>query len=558
MDSRPVAELAVSAFQNLDFPIIVVDEVGKIVIASQGAQLLVPKLMDRSEDMSILDLLVEPPPVFSDWLDEACSNSSVRFRAGTTGATSTILVKATPWSDLLPAAKLWILSLHKEESISRQKYEREILLRISSVPIPEMTGEGHPLTPQEPEGCPITHELIQMVVNYLGGQAGLLLRMEGRRRLSVIGQCGFSPDTMAALLSRLEEKDLFTLPADGILRNAAGNGFPFSLYEEDDVEGFLQEVANFVPFVCRGFWVDGITGFGAGITMFPFPPDHVARQFATDAYVRLGRHLETITYNNQMFDAYLKLQSTQEQIIQSGKMAAIGELATGMAHELRQPVTAINNFFTTIFDFLEAGRFERLRDRVDDYRERSRRNIDRLTGIIDHLRTFGRQESINFQPTDFEAFITEIFNTLLDSQLSQENITVNREIPADLPLIEMDGPRIEQVILNLVSNARDALEDVPNPTITIGLTRNDPNVEISISDNGPGIAEEIMDKVLNPFFTTKAAGKGTGLGLSLSHSIIEGHNGSLQIENCRDGGACFKIELPIKQPKQEDAIPMVK
>ena len=223
MVSRPYAELAVSAFKNLDFPVIVVDEVGKVVAASPGAQSLVPKLLDRSEDLSILDILVEPPPVFSDWLNEARFNSSVRFRSGSTGASSTILVKATPWVDLLPEAKLWILSLHKEESISRQKYEREILLRISSVPIPEMTGEGQPLTPQQPEGCPITRELMQMIVHYLGGQAGLLLRMEDKRRLSVIGQCGFPPDTMATLLSRLEEKDLLTLPADGILRNAAGN-----------------------------------------------------------------------------------------------------------------------------------------------------------------------------------------------------------------------------------------------------------------------------------------------------------------------------------------------
>ena len=487
-----------------------------------------------------------------------------------------------------------------------------------------------------------------MIVNYLGGRSGMLFQLEDGHHLSVIGQCGISPREFSGLLSQIEGSELLKVPKEGMLRNAACNGFPYSLNEHDDPEALIETLLELLPFKSRGIWVDGISGFGVVVTFFSESPDHAMRQFATDAYVRLGRHLETSTYHNKLYNAYLKLQNTQEQMVQSSKMAAIGELATGMAHELRQPVTAINNFFTTIFDNLESERYEKLREHLGEYRsespdhamrqfatdayvrlgrhletstyhnklynaylklqntqeqmvqsskmaaigelatgmahelrqpvtainnffttifdnleseryeklrehlgeyrERSHRNIERLSRIIDHLRTFGRQEPSQIRPTDMNALLDEIFEAFLNAKLAKHNFKIQRECPPNLPMVEIDGPRIEQVILNLISNACDALEGVPDPTITVGLSSDEEILCVEISDNGHGIPEQWIDKLLDPFFTTKAAGKGTGLGLSVSHGIVEGHNGRLLFQNRPEGGASFWIELPLRQP----------
>jgi histidine kinase len=226
-----------------------------------------------------------------------------------------------------------------------------------------------------------------------------------------------------------------------------------------------------------------------------------------------------------------------------------------MAHELRQPVTAITNFLTTILDQVETGRTEKIKERLDEYRIRSRRNIDRLSRIIDHLRTFGRQDSLTILPTELRGYIDEIFSTFLDAQLAGDGIAVSKHIPAELPMVEIDRPRMEQVILNLISNARGALEGIEAPKIEIRAEAANGKLRLSVGDNGHGISQEHFDKVLNPFFTTKPVGRGTGIGLSISHGIVKGHQGELHIANNEEGGACFTVEVPITQPKKGDGEP---
>lgn len=546
-ESLEKSKLVEHIFRALDFPVVVVTEDGRIVTVSPGAELLMPALMTRGAGASFLEYLAEKPDNFRLWLKEAEYSSAARIGSMREGVSASILVKAAPCEALSTVEKLWVLSLHREESFSRQKYEREILLRISSVPIPEMAAEGSSFTADSPESGPITRDLLSMVMNYLGGHNGLLMKIDDHRRISIIGQSGFTPGEIAAMLKLLSDGELMFAVEDGLLCNACRDGFPYSLDDQDNLEPPLKNICEQLPFKHAGIWIDGISGFGVALTFFRDTPDHTLRQFATDAYVRLGRHLETCVYSNQLLDAYLQLKNSQEQIIQAGKMAAIGEMATGMAHELRQPVTAISNFTSTIFDYLEKKQYQKLQERLDDFRERTRRNIERLTRIIDHLRIFGRQEVENFQSTDMHALIDEILDTFLNSQLSRHNIALIKFINPDQTHLEMDGPRIEQVILNLMANAVDALEGVPEPAITISLASSEDTMRFSISDNGPGIPPEIINRILDPFFTTKAAGKGTGLGLSVSHGIVKGHNGEIYIENLPNGGVCFVVELPLRQ-----------
>ena len=554
--TRISLDSVLALFRAFDFPMLIVSREGLILAASKGTSSIVPDFGDDLEGQVLGDLLQERPEPFSAWLDEARLIKTVRFREQIEEEAPDILVTAQPLQETAWAAGPWVLTLRRKDNFFRQKYEREILLRIASVPIPEMTEEGYPLTGSEADRCPITRDLLTMISQYLTADCALILRRGPQGDLEPIGQCGISRETLTAVAERLKRRESTGESAEDVLGSAAGDGLVYVLSPINLPDKVLGEVISCLPVPCREIWVDGISGFGVVLTFFSRLPSRVTRQFATDAFLRLGRHLESATYSNTMYETYLKLQETQEQMIQSSKMAAIGELATGMAHELRQPVTAINNFLSNVFDFLESGRFEKLAERLEEYRERSFRNVNRLMRIIDHLRTFGRQDTAQFQATEIRPFLEEIFQTFLHAQLVHLNIQVCWEVPWDLPPVEIDPPRIEQVFLNLIANARDALEHTPNPIIIITAGLRGDRLVLAVSDNGPGIPEANLDKVLNPFFTTKEVGKGTGVGLSVSHGIIKGHHGSLEIKNCPEGGASFIIELPLKQPAHTgDGIP---
>ena len=557
--TRISLDSVLALFRAFDFPMLIVSREGLILAASRGTNSIVPGFGTDLEGEALGDLLQEPPETFAAWLDEARLIKTVRFREQNEEDAPYILVTAQPLQERAWAAGPWVLTLRRKDNFFRQKYEREILLRIASVPIPEMTEEGNPLPGEEADRCPITRDLLTMISQYLTADCALILRLGPQGTLEPIGQCGFSREMLIAVAERLKGRGNTGDAAEDVLDSAAGDGLVYVLSPINLPDKVLGELISCLPFACREIWVDGISRFGAVLTFFSKLPSRVTRQFATDAFLRLGRHLESATYSNNMYKTYLELQETQEQMIQSSKMAAIGELATGMAHELRQPVTAINNFLSNVFDLLEAGRFEKLTERLEEYRKRSLRNVNRLMRIIDHLRTFGRQDTVQFQATEIRPFLEEVYQTFLHAQLTHKNIQFCWEVPWDLPQVEIDPPRIEQVFLNLIANARDALENTPNPVITISADLRGDRLSLAVSDNGPGIPEPILDKILNPFFTTKEVGKGTGVGLSVSHGIVKGHHGNLEIKNCPEGGATFIIDLPLKQPAQSgDSPPMVK
>ncbi|MCZ6729643.1 MAG: hypothetical protein O7C61_08025 [SAR324 cluster bacterium] len=229
-DTRSDTSLLLSSFKNLDFPVIVVGEDGGIMTASQGAQFLLPVLISGGVEDNFLNLLVEPPLNFLDWLHGCQESRAVRLRQPNGTIAGGVSIKALPVAGLPNAQSLWVLNLHQKESFSRQKYEREILLRIASVPISEMASEGIPLTSESPQQCPITRELLDMITKYVTGNAALLLRRENSRSLAVIGQCGFPGDDLARLLGRLEGGEMGNLN-QGVLAEAAASGFTYSLLQ---------------------------------------------------------------------------------------------------------------------------------------------------------------------------------------------------------------------------------------------------------------------------------------------------------------------------------------
>ncbi|MGA2958857.1 MAG: Cache 3/Cache 2 fusion domain-containing protein [Thermodesulfobacteriota bacterium] len=237
-----------------------------------------------------------------------------------------------------------------------------------------------------------------------------------------------------------------------------------------------------------------------------------------------------------------ELKKAQAHLIQAGKMRALGELVAGVAHELNNPLMAADTFLHVIRENL---------DKENENQNRLgliQRCHERIAKIINHLRDFSRQSKFAFRKMDINE---PIENALLitGQQLLNHGIRVIKNFSPNLPKIWGDVNQLEQVFLNLMSNARDAMgkmERKKELTISTGLiSRNGWNdMEISFKDTGSGIPEENLDKIFEPFFSTKEVGKGTGLGLSICYGIIEAHGGHIEVESKLDEGTTFRVILP--------------
>jgi PAS domain S-box-containing protein len=244
-----------------------------------------------------------------------------------------------------------------------------------------------------------------------------------------------------------------------------------------------------------------------------------------------------------------ELKTAQANLVEASKMRALGELVAGVAHELNNPLMASQTILHVIFNNLHENCPNR--DRL----ELIRRCNDRIQKIVEHLREFSRQEKPEFQKLDINQ---PIENALLitGQQLLDHNISIVKTLAEGLPEILGDSNQLEQVFLNLIANAMDAMDPVEGPkelTISseLGKGKRFASVVVSINDTGVGIPQENLDKVLEPFFSTKPVGRGTGLGLSLCFSIIEAHSGRLEIESRPDKGTEVKVILPVEVSGKE-------
>ena len=230
--------------------------------------------------------------------------------------------------------------------------------------------------------------------------------------------------------------------------------------------------------------------------------------------------------------------------MQSQKLAAIGQLSSGIAHEINNPIAIIDQeaeWMSMILHENTVGHSDRNKE-LEDSLHQIRLQVNRCKEVTHRLLSFARKGIAVFQKTDVNDLLEDMA-VLVEKEASLNNIKIIRKYaPVILP-IETDPPLFRQVILNLLNNAVQAVGK--NGAITI-KTRMDVSegVEIRISDNGCGIPVQNMDKIFNPFFTTKPPGKGTGLGLSISISIIDRLNGSISVSSEKGNGAEFIIRMP--------------
>lgn len=246
-------------------------------------------------------------------------------------------------------------------------------------------------------------------------------------------------------------------------------------------------------------------------------------------------------------DAYNKLKQTEAQLIQSAKMASLGQLASGVAHEINNPLTGVLNNIQLIKMEIKQKRdlnLESFRDILDAVES----SASRCKKIIRSLLDFSHPSKGAFKLL----FINEIIEkaiSVIEQEMNLKNIFVQKELSPDLPAILGDTQLLNQVIFDIIANAQWAIEEKPTKeggviTIKTQYAPEKNGIHISISDTGIGIPQENLDKIFEPFFTTKPVGQGTGLGLSIVHSILAQHNATIEVESQVDKGTTFRIFLP--------------
>jgi len=236
-----------------------------------------------------------------------------------------------------------------------------------------------------------------------------------------------------------------------------------------------------------------------------------------------------------------ELRDKQEQLVQAGKLATLGELTTGVAHELNNPLNNIQLFLGNVLDLMERGVIdpERFKGEI----EKALAQVGKASQIISHLRTFGRVALIEREPVDVnEAIVRSL--SLLQEQFRLRDISVELDLAEEAPIVLGNAIQLEQVFLNILANARDAVSEAPLRCITIQSRIIADEAVTVFTDSGTGIPAGMDQRIFDPFFTTKEVGQGTGLGLSITYGIIKEHRGDVQVENVAGAGARFTITLP--------------
>jgi PAS domain S-box-containing protein len=255
--------------------------------------------------------------------------------------------------------------------------------------------------------------------------------------------------------------------------------------------------------------------------------------------VAVGRQLATTIEKVRLYEetcrAYEDLRKTQEQLLQSEKMSAVGQLIAGVAHELNNPLTAILGYA----QLLES---EGLNDRASDFVRKLFKQAQRTHRVVQNLLSFARQRTPQKQEVDLRKIVDETL-ALRDYDLKVNNILLERETAAEVPAVTADPHQLEQVFLNIINNAVDAiLEGGKGGRLKVRIYCVDGQVRIEFLDSGVGIKDP--NRIFDPFYTTKTVGKGTGLGLSICYGIIKEHGGDITAHNRSEGGAVVEVRLP--------------
>lgn len=271
-----------------------------------------------------------------------------------------------------------------------------------------------------------------------------------------------------------------------------------------------------------------------------------------------------IERTRELEQSLVNLKAAQEQLIVQEKLASLGQLAAGIAHEIKNPMNFVNNFSELSLEYVEEIRSELAKldnnDIVDDITEllndieSNLRKIlqhgQRADGIVKSMLQHSRGGNGIMEPTDLNAMVREFTNLAFHGMRAGKkpiNVKIKYDLDDSITEIPLISDDFSRVILNLCNNAFDAMREVENPELTLSTKKTSAGVIFSVKDNGTGISDSIKDKILQPFFTTKRGKEGTGLGLAITNDIIKAHGGNLSITTKENEFTRFEIFVPSDQ-----------
>lgn len=278
----------------------------------------------------------------------------------------------------------------------------------------------------------------------------------------------------------------------------------------------------------------------AGLSLAIILQRHARRnermQMQIEAKAELERRVEERTAD--LADLNAQLRSTQADLVQAGKLAGLGQMSAALSHEFNQPLAAAKTYAESASLLIE-------RDRIDEAKDNLRRIsnlIDRMASISRHLRNFARKPNEKLGPVALDEVLRDTLE-IVSARLASADAELVVALGEPAPFVRAGSVRLQQVLVNVISNAADAVEGLEDRRITVTATTAGDRVAIIIRDGGPGIPKAIAERIFDPFFTTKGVGRGLGLGLSISYNIVKDFGGRLSAENYPEGGAMFRIEL---------------
>lgn len=283
--------------------------------------------------------------------------------------------------------------------------------------------------------------------------------------------------------------------------------------------------------------------FQTELSGFLFVTDKVSsREFSMDDIEFLsilGSQISVAIENARLYqaekEAMERLRATQEQLVNSERLAALGEMSAKIAHEINNPLGIIKNYILLL------KRSSKDHPKAYSHAEVVDQEIDRIALIVRELLEFHRPRSLDLKRINIITTLEDVM-TLMEQQIKKHGIVVQRAFEPDLPEIVASSENLKQVFINIILNACDAMTE--GGVIGLGLRCVDNNLILTFCDTGPGIADEIIPRIFEPFFSTKESEKGTGLGLSVCYGIIKQHHGTITYKN-RPTGGCFEINLPM-------------
>lgn len=243
-----------------------------------------------------------------------------------------------------------------------------------------------------------------------------------------------------------------------------------------------------------------------------------------------------------------ELRKTQADLIQAGKLAGLGQMSAALSHEFNQPLAAAKTYADSAAMLIDRGRVPEAQDNV----RRISGLIDRMASISRHLRNFARKPNEKLGPVPLSEVIADTLE-IIAPRLKAADAKLTVALEGGGLLVKAGPVRLQQVLVNIISNAADAVEGLPDRRIVLSAGLVDAHVVIEVRDHGPGVPAAIAERIFDPFFTTKGVGKGLGLGLSISYNIVKDFGGNLSVVNHPEGGAVFRIILENADAVQEAA-----